>query len=67
MFETSVTIKSITNLYITQHFIINCKLIYNYYNNYLEYQTRSKEVLPYYSRDTFLFTIDNSFLKIFNV
>lgn len=37
MFEIGVTQKIIANSGTTQHFITNCKFIYNYYNNYLEY------------------------------
>lgn len=52
---------------ITQHLIANRKLIHDYYDNYLEYQTGSGEVLLSYGKDTLFMPLDNGFLKLNNV
>lgn len=67
MFKTNVTQKIIADLGITQHFIVNCKLIYDYYDNYLKYQIRSEEILSLYGKGTFLMPLDNGFLELTNV
>lgn len=67
MFETSVTWKIIADLGIRQHVIANGDLIYDYYDNYSEYQTESKEVLLSYEKGTLLLPLDNDFLKLTNV
>lgn len=67
MFETGVTWKIIADLSITQHFITDCNIIYNYYNNYLEYQTGSREILLSYRKNILLLPFDNSFSKLSNI
>lgn len=67
MFVTSITQKIIADLVTTQHFIANCKLFNNYYNDYLKYQSRSEEILPFYKKDIFLLSLDNIFLKLSNI
>ena len=67
MFETGVTRKIIADFDIIQHLITNCKLIRDYYNDYSEYQTGSREVLPLYGKGTLLLPLDNGFLKLTNV
>lgn len=67
IFETSVNSKIIANLSTIQHFFVNCKLIYKYYNNYLKYWTWSKEVLPLHRENIPFMSFDNSFLKLINI
>lgn len=67
IFKTGITQKVIADLSIIQYFITNHDLIHNYYNNYLEYQTRSREVLPFYRKNTLLLPLNNGFLKLTNV
>ena len=67
MFETGVTRKIIVDSGTTQHFIANHDLIRNYYDDYLEYQTGSREVLPSYGKVTLLLPLDNGFFRLTNV
>ena len=67
IFKTGVTRKIIADSGITQHLIANRDLIRDYYDDYSEYQTGSREVLPSYGKGTFLLLFDNSFLKLSNV
>ena len=67
IFETGITQKVIADLSTIQHFITNHDLIHNYYDNYLKYQTRSKEILPFYKKNTLLLPLNNSFLKLTNI
>ncbi len=67
MFETGLTRKIIADSSTTQHLIANRKLIRDYYNNYSEYQTGSREVLPSYGKDPLLLPLDNGFFKSANV
>ena len=67
MFETGVTQKIIADLGTTQHLITNRDLICDYYDDYSEYQTRSRKVLPSYAKSTLLLPLDKSFLKLNNI
>ena len=67
MFETGVTRKIIADLGTIQHFIANRDLIRNYYNDWLEYQTRSREVLPSYRKDTLPLLLHNGYLNEFHI
>lgn len=67
IFETGITQKIIVDLGTIQHLIANRNLIRDYYDNYLEYQTGSREVLPCYETATLLLPLENSFLKLTNV
>lgn len=64
MFEIDITQKILTKLSITNHFITNPNLIYYYYNDYLEYQSRSEEVLLSYRKGTLFLLLGNGFLKL---
>ena len=67
IFETDITQKIIANSGTMQQLIANWNLIRDYYNNYLEYQIESGEVLPSYRKSTLLLLLDNGFLKLTNV
>ncbi len=67
IFETGLTRKIIADLSTTQHLIANRKLIRDYYDDYLKYQTGSGEVLPSNEKGTLLLPLDNGFLKLANV
>lgn len=54
IFETGITQKVIADLSTIQHFITNHNFIYDYYDNYLEYQTRSREVLLFMEKYSFI-------------
>lgn len=54
MFETGVTQKMIADFNTTQYLIATRNFIYNYYDDYSEYQTWSGKVLASYGKDTFL-------------
>ena len=51
----------------TLNFIASCQPIHDYYGNYLEYQTGSREALPKYEKNILLLPLNNEFLKLFNV
>lgn len=67
IFETGIIQKIIADSDMTQHFIANCDLICYYYDNYLEYQTRSGEILPSCGKSNLLWSLDNNFLKLINI
>lgn len=64
MYKTGVTQKIITDSGIIQHLIANSDFIYDYYSNYLEYQTRFGKILLFYGKNNLLLPLDNNFLKL---
>lgn len=67
IFEIGLIQRVIADSGIIKHFIPNCKLICNYYDNYLEYQTGSRNVLRSYEKITVFLPLDNRFLNLANV
>ena len=67
MLEIGITRKTIADSGTTKHLSANCQLICDYYDDYSEYQTGSREVLPLYGKDTLFLSLDNGFLKLANV
>lgn len=65
--KTKITQEMIVDFNTKQHFINNYNLIYDYYNNNLEYETRFEEVLPSYKINNLLLPFNNGFLKLTNV
>lgn len=61
MFKIQIIQKLIVDLRTLQDLIGNCKLIHDYYNDYLKYQIKSIEVLPFYQNSTHFMAFDNSF------
>ena len=67
IFEMGVTLKISADLSITQYLITNHKLICDYYDDYLEYQTGLGEVLSSYRKSILFLPFDNGFLKLISV
>lgn len=67
MFEIGITQKIIADSGTTHYLIANRELMRDYYDDYSEYQTRSREVLSSYGKSTLLLPLDNRFLKFTNV
>ncbi len=67
MLETGITGKIIADLGTAKHLIANCQLIRDYYDDYSEYQTGSREAFPSYRKGTSFLPFDHGFLKLANV
>ncbi len=67
MFETGFIREIFADSGTTPHLIPNRELICDYYDDYSEYQTGLREVLPSYGKGTLFLPLDNGFLKLANI
>lgn len=67
MFETGASQKIILDSGTIQHLITYCEYIQDNYDDFSEYLTGLRKVLPSYEKSTLLLPLDNDFFSLTNV